>query len=286
MTAQNDKRTDKRISSLFSSVDRWTDEPDRQFLGTLRERSTAEFLTSSVGPNRKSQMATVPIWRIIMNNKITRLAAAAVIAVGVAGLLLSLFHNGASTAWAIEETIKTLENIKAIKLVGKMTQWAGGVADVTIWAADANGEQSEYFRMDTSEQILVATPETTYRYWPGISKVRIEKANGPKVGLWLGKAFFENLKENTVNWNQSFFTDDSSGITYAVVDCNRRDGGSSWRFVFDIETGLPVSFRETSHMKESDIREMEFSQIEYDPQLPNGIFDFEIPEGTVIEGME
>ncbi len=73
MTAQNDKRTDKRISSLFSSVDRWTDEPDRQFLGTLRERSTAEFLTSSVGPNRKSQMATIPIWRIIMNNKITRL---------------------------------------------------------------------------------------------------------------------------------------------------------------------------------------------------------------------
>ncbi len=180
MTAQNDKRTDKRISSLFSSVDRWTDEPDRQFLGTLRERSTAEFLTSSVGPNRKSQMATIQIWRIIMNNKITKLATASVIAVGVAGLPLSLLHNGASTAWAIEETIKTLENIKAMKLVGKMTQWAGGVADVTIWAAaDANGEQSEYFRMDTSEQILVATPEMTYRYWPRVSKVRIEKGSSP-----------------------------------------------------------------------------------------------------------
>ena len=60
MTAQNDKQTEKRISSMLSSVDSRINEPDRQFLDKLKGQSTAEFLANSTDSNQQSE-TTIPI---------------------------------------------------------------------------------------------------------------------------------------------------------------------------------------------------------------------------------
>jgi len=99
MTAQNDKHKDKRISSLLSSVQKQSVVPDRQFLDNLREKSTGEFLTFSANDTKNSKTKTsIPIWRIIMKSKITKLAAAAVIIVAV--FIAFYQFDSSSVVWA------------------------------------------------------------------------------------------------------------------------------------------------------------------------------------------
>lgn len=109
MTAQNDKQIDKRISSMLSSVKRDTNEPDKQFLEELRERSMAEFMAHSTDSNKQSEkIMPISKWRIIMKSPITKLAAAVLIIAAVLGIS----QLGDSTvAWA--KVAQLMENFPA-----------------------------------------------------------------------------------------------------------------------------------------------------------------------------
>jgi len=95
---------------LLSSVDRGTNEPDKQFLNKLKEQSKTEFLAFSTDGNKQSEK-TIPIstWRIIMKSRITKLAAAAVIIIGI---LFAINHIGGSidgTNTAFADMIETMK---------------------------------------------------------------------------------------------------------------------------------------------------------------------------------
>jgi len=122
MTAQNDKHIDKRISSMLSSVNRGTDEPDKRFLEKLRERSTAEFAAHTKDSNKQSEkIIPISIWRIIMKSRITKLAAAAVI-VFAALVCVHQFGgsiDGTTVAWA--RVIETIEKAHTLTSREKRT---------------------------------------------------------------------------------------------------------------------------------------------------------------------
>jgi hypothetical protein len=108
MTAQNDKQIDKRISSMLSSVNQDTNEPDKQFLEELRKQSTAEFLAHSTDSNQPEKTIPIPKWRIIMKSPIAKLAAAAIIiaaAIGISQL------GDSTVAWA--KVAQLMENFPA-----------------------------------------------------------------------------------------------------------------------------------------------------------------------------
>jgi len=91
------KNADERFCSLLSTVGRKTVAPDREFLNKLRDDSTKKFEASASDGSEhlRESIHTVSIWRTIMKSKITKLAAAAVIIVGV----LTVMHFvGLSTA--------------------------------------------------------------------------------------------------------------------------------------------------------------------------------------------
>ena len=140
MKAQNDKHEDKRMSSLLSAVDHGTNEPDRQFLEKLKERSTAEFLAFSTDGNKQSEK-TIPIsiWRIIMNSRITKLAAAAVIVIAVV-LSVAVLDT---PAYALEQTIKAYEGLRYVH----MKQFAEGTSEpLEFWVELDEQEQVKRFR--------------------------------------------------------------------------------------------------------------------------------------------
>jgi len=116
MTAQNDKQTDKRISSLLSSVDRQANEPDKQFLEELREQSTSQFVAYSTDSSQQSETSAISVsmWGIIMKSRITKLAAAAVI-IGAFGLYL-FFGDGQATLYA--QVMEAFEQARTIYAVG------------------------------------------------------------------------------------------------------------------------------------------------------------------------
>ena len=115
MKAQNDKQTDKRISSLLSAVDREATGPDEQFLDNLQAQSAGEFSAHSADRNGQSRQAIpISIWRIIMRNRITRATAAAVI-IGAFGLCL-FFGTGQATLYA--QVMEAFQQAKTIHAVG------------------------------------------------------------------------------------------------------------------------------------------------------------------------
>ncbi|MHC4397586.1 MAG: hypothetical protein ACYS1A_18235, partial [Planctomycetota bacterium] len=81
MNEQNDKQTDKRISSFLSAVDSNAIPPDKKSLNKMQEQSTAEFLASSAHKNVHLEKATTSLWQVVTKSRITKLAAAAVIVI-------------------------------------------------------------------------------------------------------------------------------------------------------------------------------------------------------------
>jgi hypothetical protein len=55
-------------------------------------------------------------WRTIIKSGITKFAAAAAIMIGALGLFMGIFHNGATPAYAIEQTIAAINGIKYFHL--------------------------------------------------------------------------------------------------------------------------------------------------------------------------
>jgi hypothetical protein len=97
---QDEKRS---LIQLGESLDRDMD---------AREAKVIEALNQSVQGERAKPL---PIWRTIMKNRITKLAAAAVIIVAVV-LLITLFDVSAPTAYALEQTIEASHSIRCVQL--------------------------------------------------------------------------------------------------------------------------------------------------------------------------
>lgn len=118
MTAQNDKRTDERISLLLSCVDRWTNEPDKQSLEKLREKSTAEFVAYSTDNNQRLEESAISIstWRVIMKSEIMRLAAVSVVIIAV---LIGLhWFASAAPAYGITEALELWRDAETVHIKG------------------------------------------------------------------------------------------------------------------------------------------------------------------------
>jgi hypothetical protein len=109
----NDEKTDKRVSSIISSVNQGTKEPDEQLLDTLRERSASEFVASSArGSKKLTKTINFSKWRIIMKSRIIKLAAAAVIIIA-AVLSLTVWDT---SAYALEQTIRAYESLRYVHI--------------------------------------------------------------------------------------------------------------------------------------------------------------------------
>jgi len=108
MNSKEDGQKNERLSQLLSVTEKNTAEPDKEFLDKLKEKSTAEFLAFCANDTKKSQIV-FPIWRIIMKNKITKIAAAAAIII-VAAIGISQLGDS-NVAWA--KVAQLMENFPA-----------------------------------------------------------------------------------------------------------------------------------------------------------------------------
>jgi hypothetical protein len=153
MNSESDKQKDKRLSLLLRAVEKNTAEPNREFMDKLREKSTAEFLTYSANDRKNSQTKTpFPIWRIIMKNNITKLAAAAVIIIGIMLVInyLGTPIDGSSVAWG--EVVKKLEDIhtysfrkRRLETTDPQKNFESGTETKVYYSAEY-GEWTESFR--------------------------------------------------------------------------------------------------------------------------------------------
>jgi hypothetical protein len=113
MGFEDDRQKNIRLSQLLSTTNGNTAGTDKEFLDKLKEQSTAEFLASSANGTKNSQIITTfLVWRIIMNRKVTKYAAAAVMV--VAAFIGIYFLSGSidGVSVALGDVAKKIEQTK------------------------------------------------------------------------------------------------------------------------------------------------------------------------------
>jgi len=239
------------------------------------------------------------IWRTLMKTKIARVVAAAVIALSV--ILLIPFSQSDSPVWAIEQSIEVLDRFWAVSVEGwesERTWKENGSLELRpfkSWAI-ANEDQTmvEKYRTEVEGFLILTTNgQKTWRYDPNTNTVRIEDHPYVASECWFGSRFLKQLEDfRSQNvfafWEVTYGKDPTTSnqrvyLKIAWLD-ERFNGPRSLQLEFDVESKMLVSFTQWENSNWEGPATLIAEQITYHENLPDELFEFEIPEGaTVIE---
>jgi hypothetical protein len=212
------------------------------------------------------------IWRTIMTNRTSKVAAAIII--GMA-LFLTFFGRLSEPAWALEQSIEALRDYRAIHLVGT---FQGGAVEVWARANKAASQSSDVVVRGSHGTILWTRDGSTYHYEPSQKTVYFEDALTIGIAQWLGPELLEMLRtaENTEVIRGK---DPATGRSRVTLLCSMIDanGAQSWIIEFDVASKLPVALTQWPNLDRSGAPDFEAFKIAYYENLPDSIFDVRIP---------
>jgi hypothetical protein len=266
----------EKIKKLFakSKITVNSEVDDRIVSDALTAFNESEKTTPiSAGPN---------IWRIIMRTKITKFATAAVIIVAVV-LAISFLDRSAPTAYAIEQTIEAMRKITTIHLLG--TTFDG--EQIEMWmTVDPDTGEHDHFYVDFPQMTIVASPNEAYSYDKQANKVSHligghDLRSDVRFGRFI-EDMFELAKSHDTEVRIDFVYDPDRAkeVILLVMETDK----TTFESMVDPETKLPISMKmKVSGQPQPWQIGQSFDEIHYDLPLPEGIFEFEIPEGAEVK---
>ena len=270
---------EKEFENLVHDI-RFDDTPDYTHRKKLEQN-----LLAALNAQSRHKTQTLKIWRIIMKNQMTKLAAAAVIVLAIV-LCISILNHTSTPVWAIEQTIEAIEGFKAIYSSGITIDEDGTEFEVEFWARpNKDGTGSGDFRMETKGGRLTVVNEeqnVTYKYDPNNNVVLVENGIGFYCRPWVDGKFFRIMKDVCEDWQEKYRTDESTGRDCVFVTARNPESNQSYEFQFDLETKLPVHGKVWQNSDFKGEPNITANEIVYNPELPDGIFDFEIPKGAQV----
>ncbi len=279
---------EKQLEDFVSNI-KFDDTPDPEHRDKLEQN-----LLSAL--NRQSRR--IQIWRIIMKSQVTKFAAAAAIIVAVV-LSVTILNNSASTVWAIEQSIEAVSQYKAVFVEGldsERTWIEGGSLEqrpFKSWAV-ANEDQTmvEKYRHELNGvPYIITNGKKTWRYDLETNTVRIEDRPYIASECWCGSQFLEQIKSflgEDIPWEVTYGKDPTTGKQRVFLKIawleKRYNGPRSMWIEFDVESKLLVSLKQWENANWEGPPTLIVEKITYYENLPDDLFEFEIPEGaTVIE---
>ena len=236
----------------------------------------------------KQTQSAVPrlnTWRIIMKNRINKLTtAAAVILIAVLGI--TILDKSATPAWAIEETIELLARYNGIQFKGILLDEDGKEVAFRAWAR-ANEDQtaSNHLRIESETgAIQVVSGNQRFQYDPATATVKITEGYGPAISPWPGPDFFESLQKMVLDWDENYGKDPATNRDRVFVTCSHPAAAEprSWWFEIDVESKLLVSMKQWDNMSRKGTPRFNVTSLTFFEDLPDNLFEFEIPEGAEI----
>ncbi len=262
------------------------------------EQVFADVLRARQKIRENKPAVPVNLWRIIMKSPLVKIAAAAVLVIAcVTGVFI--FSRTSGAAWAIEQSINALDRYRAISMEGWESErtWRedGGLELMPSrsWAV-ANEEQTmvEKYRTEVDGFLILTTNgRKTWRYDPNTNTVRIE--NRPYVAseCWFGSRLLEQLKDGRdkglfTHWEVTYGKDPATGkrrvfLKIAWLD-GRYNGPRSLWIEFDMESMLLVGLKQWENANWDGPATLIAEKIKYYENLPDELFEFEIPEGATV----
>ena len=231
--------------------------------------------------NKKSVLIQPNIWRIIMKSKITKLAATALIIIAVV-LAISLWDKSTPTAYAIEQTIEAMRKVTTVHLLGTMVN--GGQLEIWIKVNPETGE-NDHIYLDCPEIEALQLPNEAYFYDKKANVVKhLKGGNQLRFDVRFGR-FIEDMFEVAKSINGEVDIDyeyDTDRATQVILMAIKLDE-STLECRIDPETKLPMSMNmKFNGPPQPGQLGQSFDEIYYDLPLPEGIFEFEIPEGAEV----
>ncbi|MHC4681782.1 MAG: LolA family protein [Planctomycetota bacterium] len=233
-----------------------------------------------------------------MKSNMTKLATAAVIIVAVV-LTLTILDRTVTPAWAIEDTVKALDQFNGIYLsgvVGVPIETIGHGEDLVLRGGEnmsveywmqANEERtrSENYRIEAGDGTIWSVHNRmTYRYDPASNTVRVQSGRGIEMSIWPSGDYLSKLEEFMEDWQVMYGKDAVTGRDCAFITLSNPSQGQSWWLEIDLETNLPVRAKGWHNTRREGTPSMNFQKIVFYEELADDIFEFQIPEGaTVIE---
>ncbi|UCF42753.1 MAG: hypothetical protein JSV99_09195 [Planctomycetota bacterium] len=223
-------------------------------------------------------------WRTIMKAKITKLAAAAVIIVAAA-LSVSILTNLTSPAWAIDETIEAMQKFNGAHVQGISYEQNISGDSFTLWArANEDHNKPCEFRLEGNVVTKVVKQDMTYNYNYDENVVTIRHWQVAQLDPWMHADFFGNAREHADKWDVLCGRDPETGRERIFLTCAFEKYDRSLWIEFDAETKLLTRLKQWNNTNFSGAPAFCFEKIVYFEELPDELFEFEIPEGaTVIE---
>jgi hypothetical protein len=244
-------------------------------------------LAKSIPNQDVAALRRPPIRRKIMKNLITKLAAAVVIIIGL-GMIIYLAEKTTNPVWAIEQTVEAIEGFHAIYGSGIMVDENGNEFVFEYWARPRkDGTASGDLRMEAKGgQVIVVNEQKniTYKYDPDKNVVSVERGITFYSSPWVNGEYFRTMKEDCTEWHEEYRKDELTGRDCVFVKASDRDPGNNWSYIFqfDLETKLPIRLKVWNNSDFKGKPYVTANKIVYNPALPDGIFDFKIPEGVQI----
>jgi len=236
---------------------------------------------------QSGQTETLSVWKIIIKSPITKLAVAAIMTIAIV-LPVAIMNYTATPVWAIEQTLKAIEGFRAIYGSGITVDEDGNEFEFEYWARPRkDGTASGDLRMETKGGRVIVVNEqknVTYKYDPSRNVVFVEGGITFYSRPWVNGDFFRKMKEDCTQWHEEYRKDESTGRSCVFVRASDRDPGNNWsyNFQFDLETKLPIRVKVWDNSDYKGKPYVTANEIVYNPVLPEGIFDFKIPEGAKI----
>ena len=263
----------------------------------LRESLMASLSRTSK-QHKRSKFAHIEefIGDTIMKSRMTKLATAAVIMI-VAVFAIYIIDKSATPAWAIEQTVDALGDIRTLIICGN-DHWDSASIPFKFWirfSEDNNGLFD--MRFESEKQIVVVRGTKAWEYRQHKNTVKVyEDVNVSdammrdlrfwykiaQLNPWITGKMLAALKLFSDDWREIYAKDEQTGRDRVFVNCSYEPLSSSFWFVCDPETKLIVEgkyWRNTTCQGPPVCHAMSFA---YNEEMSDEIFDFQIPQGAKV----
>ena len=213
----------------------------------------------------------------ILRNGVTKIATAAVIIIAI-GLATVLLDKSVSSAYAIAQTIKALENVTTVHVIG--SDWDGNRYEVWNKINPETGK-SEWICIDQTPHgyKIASRPDGSCVWDENGNVVRYSNKQIASNDFRYSRVF-EQIAEMMVELNDNekitIRTEKDSIYDKPLVVIHVVTNIRDFRIYVDPESKLPVRlyFHRADNMKQIA---KTVDEIYYNEPMPEGMFDFEVP---------
>jgi tetratricopeptide (TPR) repeat protein len=227
------------------------------------------------------------IWRIIMKSKITKLTAA-MAAIIIIGFTISLINYSVTPDYAIEQTIEAMRSINSIHAY--CTDWDGSKGELWVQINPETGRE-EYHCYDIGNILSVATPDVTYYYYKDENLVKIREGYSTTSDVRISHLFEDlvawvELYDGKLDIHSQFNEDFQKKVVIVNISIPAQKGIGEKEIVILIDplTKLPINLEAIKSAPGQGVKSVE--RFEYNMTIPEGMFEYDIPEGAKIVYMK